>query len=107
MPSLRELRVERLWTIRQLAERAAVSPRTIVQLEHGRLLPRFGTMRRLAAALDVEPAVVDEFAAAISQRAAPHSAKVEPRAGAAPTAESQHATQRPMEAHDGDEAWEW
>ena len=69
MPSLRELRAARLLSVRALAERASVSPRTIVQIEAGRLTPRFVTMRKIATALGVEPAEVSEFAAAIQQAA--------------------------------------
>ena len=69
MPSLRELRAARLLSVRALAEQASVSPRTIVQIEAGRLAPRFVTMRKIATALGVEPSEVSEFAAAIQQAA--------------------------------------
>ncbi len=65
MQTLRELRTGRLLTIRDLAEAAGVATRTIVQIEAGRLTPRFVTMRKIAAALGVEPAEIVEFAAAI------------------------------------------
>jgi len=38
-----------------------------VQIEAGRLTPRFLTMRKIAAALDTEPSEIEEFAAAIKQ----------------------------------------
>ncbi len=67
MQTLRELRTGRLLTIRDLAEAAGVATRTIVQIEAGRLTPRFVTMRKIAAALGVEPSAVTEFAAAIEE----------------------------------------
>jgi transcriptional regulator with XRE-family HTH domain len=53
---LQRLRQERAWSIRELAQRANVSTETIYSLEHGKrqwAWPR--TVRKLAAALDVEP----------------------------------------------------
>jgi transcriptional regulator with XRE-family HTH domain len=53
---LRQLRRERVWSIRELAKRSGVSTETIYSLEHGRrewAWPR--TIRRLARALEVEP----------------------------------------------------
>jgi len=58
-------RRERLLTIRGLAEAAGVSPRTVLLVEHGQQVPRPGTIRKLAAALGVEPAQVREFRAAM------------------------------------------
>jgi transcriptional regulator with XRE-family HTH domain len=52
-------------TIRELAEVAGVSTRTIVQVEAGQIVPRFATLKKIAAALDVEPREITEFAAAI------------------------------------------
>jgi transcriptional regulator with XRE-family HTH domain len=54
--TLRQLRQERAWSIRELAKRSGVSTETIYSLEHGRrewAWPR--TIRRLAWALEVEP----------------------------------------------------
>jgi transcriptional regulator with XRE-family HTH domain len=54
--TLRQLRRERAWSIRELAKRSGVSTETIYSLEHGRrewAWPR--TIRRLAWALEVEP----------------------------------------------------
>ena len=67
MPTLREVRAQRVLTIRDLAQRAGVATRTIVEVEAGRVVPRFVTVRKLAAALGVEPAEVDEFRAAIER----------------------------------------
>jgi transcriptional regulator with XRE-family HTH domain len=53
---LRRLRQERVLSVRELSKRASVSTETIYSLEHGRrewAWPR--TIRKLAAALEVEP----------------------------------------------------
>jgi transcriptional regulator with XRE-family HTH domain len=53
---LRRLRQERVLSVRELSKRAGVSTETIYSLEHGRrewAWPR--TIRKLAAALEVEP----------------------------------------------------
>ena len=63
--TLGQLRRERLLTIRALAAAAGVSTRTVLQAEHGERTPQPGTIRRLAAALGVEPAQVREFRAAM------------------------------------------
>ncbi len=65
MPPLRELRIRRLLSLRELAKRANVAQRTIVEAEAGRQAPRTTTMRKLAEALEVDPLEVDEFRAAI------------------------------------------
>ena len=65
MPTLRELRIARLWSQRVLAERAGVAENTIVYAEAGKRLPRLLTMRRIANALGVDWSEVDEFRAAI------------------------------------------
>lgn len=62
---LREWRRERLLSLDDLAAAAGVSNKTVVQIEHGRQLPRFKTMRAICAALDVQPRDVTEFAAAL------------------------------------------
>ena len=48
MPTLREARLRRFWSQRELATRAGVAPRTVVEAEMGRQVPRLATMRRLA-----------------------------------------------------------
>jgi transcriptional regulator with XRE-family HTH domain len=70
MPSLREVRLRRLLTQRELARLAGVTHKTVVDLELGRVEPRLATMRKLAAALGVEPLEVDEFSRAIEAKAA-------------------------------------
>ena len=66
---LREVRARQLLSIRSLAERAGVSTATIVRIEAGGSPPRFVTMRKIAAALGVEPGEIAEFAQAIQAAA--------------------------------------
>jgi DNA-binding XRE family transcriptional regulator len=68
MKTLREWRAERLESSKTLATKAGVSNKTILEIENGRNLPTFRTMRRLSEALGVQPADVEEFAAAIEER---------------------------------------
>ncbi len=50
------IRERRMWTQARLAEEAGVSPTTVSGIESGRISrPHFGTLRKLAAALEVEP----------------------------------------------------
>jgi len=50
------IRERRMWTQARLAEEAGVSPTTISGIERGRISrPHFGTLRKLAGALGVEP----------------------------------------------------
>ena len=65
MPTLKEARAARLLTVRGLAERAGVAFSTVHLIETGRSVPRFGVIEKLSRALGVEPAEVEEFAAAI------------------------------------------
>lgn len=53
---LRTLRLRRALSQRDLAARAGVSQVTIVRLERGEAEPRPSTVRKLAAALGVDPA---------------------------------------------------
>lgn len=66
--SLRELRAERLMTIRELAQLAGVAPSTIYLIESGRSIPHLAVVRRIAAALKVDPQQVTEFRRAIQAR---------------------------------------
>lgn len=59
--TLEQLRRERLLTIRDLAAAAGASTRTVVGIEHGRQTPHPGTIKRISAALGVEPKQVREF----------------------------------------------
>ena len=50
------LRESRMWTQGRLAEEAGISPTTVSGIENGRISrPHFGTVRKLAVALRVEP----------------------------------------------------
>ena len=66
MPTLRELRIARLWSQRELARRADVAEGTIIFAETGRRLPRLLTMRRIAVALGVDWSEIAEFRAAVA-----------------------------------------
>jgi transcriptional regulator with XRE-family HTH domain len=59
-----------MWSQRDLAQQARVAQKTIVDLELRRIEPRLLTMRKLAAALGVEPLEVDEFRKAIEEKVA-------------------------------------
>jgi transcriptional regulator with XRE-family HTH domain len=61
MPSLRQLRIARRLTIRELAQRGEVAPSTIYLLEAGRSRPTLRVIRQLSTALAVAPETVDEF----------------------------------------------
>ncbi|MCA1688610.1 MAG: helix-turn-helix domain-containing protein, partial [Actinobacteria bacterium] len=50
------IRERRMWTQARLADEAGVSPTTVSGIERGRISrPHFGTLRKLARALGVEP----------------------------------------------------
>ena len=70
MPTLRAIRLSQALSQRDLAQKAGVAPKTIVDLELGRQEPRLRTIRRLAEALGVEPNDVDEFRRAIGEKVA-------------------------------------
>jgi len=52
---LKAWREQRLLTQRELAEKAGVDQSTIVRVERSGKAPRFGTLRKLAKALEVAP----------------------------------------------------
>jgi len=58
LPRLREVRESKLVTQAELAAKAGVSEATIVRVEHGQSMPRFSTIRKLARALNVDPAAL-------------------------------------------------
>lgn len=62
---LREARLRGLLTLKELAAKAGVSDKSLWSIEQGAQTPRVSTIRRLAAALEVEAAEIDEFRAAI------------------------------------------
>ena len=68
MPTLREIRLSQTLSQRDLALKAGVAPKTIVDLELGRQEPQLRTIRRLAEALGVEHRDVDEFQRAIEEK---------------------------------------
>lgn len=68
MKSLREWRAEKLESSKTLSAKAGVSNKTILEIENGRNVPTFKTMRKLSEALGVQPGEVEEFAAAIEER---------------------------------------
>ncbi len=63
--TLKRARTERLMTVRALATAAGVSTHTVHEVETGKRPPRFGTIKRLSAALGVDPAEVAEFRAVL------------------------------------------
>jgi transcriptional regulator with XRE-family HTH domain len=65
---LRELRLGKMLSQRDLAREAGVTQKTIVDVELGRVEPHLRTMRKLAVALGVEPLEVDEFRQAIEEK---------------------------------------
>lgn len=60
-----ELRADRLLSIRGLAQKAGVSQRTVHTVERGMSKPTLNTVRKLCAALEIDPREVDEFREAI------------------------------------------
>ncbi len=68
---LRELRAERLLSIRGLARLADVAPSTIYLTEAGRTTLHPSVMRRIAAALGVDAPRVAEFRRAIADHGRP------------------------------------
>jgi DNA-binding XRE family transcriptional regulator len=65
---LREVRAERLLSIRELASRAEVAPSTIYMIEAGRSTPQLAVARLIAEALDVDALSITEFRQAIRAR---------------------------------------
>jgi transcriptional regulator with XRE-family HTH domain len=55
---LRELRLERVLSQRELAQRAGVAPKTVLDIETGKIRPHPATLRKLAAALGVDPSAL-------------------------------------------------
>ncbi len=61
MPTLREARLEQAYSVHDLAAKAGVSNKTIIDIEHGRVVPKLRTIRRLSEALGIRPADIAEF----------------------------------------------
>lgn len=68
MVTLREARLRKLLTMRDLAKKAGVALNTIQFAESGRQVPHFATMHKIAAALEIEPTAIDEFRRAIEEK---------------------------------------
>ena len=64
---LRELRVRRLLSTRELARKAGVSTSTIHTIETGKTVPRLSIVKKLSEALEAAPDDVDEFREAIER----------------------------------------
>jgi transcriptional regulator with XRE-family HTH domain len=60
--------MRKLYSLRALAVKAGVAPRTILEAEAGRQTPRPTTMRKLADALGVDPMEIDEFRTAVDEQ---------------------------------------
>jgi DNA-binding XRE family transcriptional regulator len=65
---LEDIRRRQFLSRDELARRAGVSPTTIMHIEQGKVMPKMRTARRIAAALGIEPAEIDEFRALIEPR---------------------------------------
>ncbi len=63
--TLKQARTARMLTVRGLAEKAGVSLAAVHEVETGKRRPRFGTIKRLSAALGVEPESIAEFRAVL------------------------------------------
>lgn len=61
LTSLNIVRRRQLHSRESLAKAAGVSESTIYLIEKGKTRPRLGVMRKLAAALGIDPMEVDEF----------------------------------------------
>jgi len=57
---LREWRIQKVMTQKELAQRAGVAEVTVAAIERGHQLPSPRTSRRLAEALGIEPTEIDE-----------------------------------------------
>ena len=64
--ALREVRRGQFMSIEELAAKAGVSTKTIVETELGRSQPKFRTIKRISEALGVSPRDITEFVATIS-----------------------------------------
>lgn len=69
--SLRQLRTNQLMSIRELAIRASITPKTVTDIEYGRRRPNYETMRAICEALGVAPHEIHEFVVTIEARNTP------------------------------------
>ena len=73
--SIRRLR---MWTQGRLAKEAGVSPTTVSGIETGRIArPHFGTLQKLAQALDLDPEILLSFSEKPSEPEGPPSLSLE------------------------------
>ncbi|MGH3144825.1 MAG: helix-turn-helix domain-containing protein [Rubrobacter sp.] len=76
--NLARARERRMWTQVRLAGEAGVSPTTVSGIESGRILrPHFGTLRKLAGVLGVEPEELLTSAGAAQSAGVPSSLSLE------------------------------
>jgi transcriptional regulator with XRE-family HTH domain len=54
-------RRRKFWSIRELARRAGVTPRTLNTIELGQTTPSLRTIQKLSEALEMDPMDIDEF----------------------------------------------
>lgn len=69
MKPLRQWRTEKLMSLERLAGLAGVTAKTLSQVERGMQTPTYRTMQRLSDVLQVDPMDIEEFAAALEERA--------------------------------------
>ena len=65
---LRDVRAERLLSIRELARAAKVATSTICLIEAGRSMPRLSVVGRIATALKVDALTITEFRRVVRAR---------------------------------------
>jgi len=65
--NLREIRVQKLLSAKELAKQAGISEGNIYNIEKGTWLPSLATVKKLAGVLGVEPMEVTEFKAAMDK----------------------------------------
>lgn len=58
-------------SIRELAIRASITPKTLTDIEYGRRRPNYETMRAVCEALGVSPHEIHEFVVTIEARGTP------------------------------------
>lgn len=67
--TLREIRLDHLLSVRELAEAADITPKTLTDIELGKRMPTYETMRNLCRVLGIEAHDVTEFVTTIQARA--------------------------------------
>ena len=69
MKTLREWRLERLYSVGELARRSGVTKKSLIDLEYGRRPNvHYDTIRRVSEALGVHPVEITEFAHTLEER---------------------------------------